>query len=656
MHQTPVMRPTILSRHARRSRTVLGAVLALAISGSGLVAATATTASAATVPKPYVLKGGESAAVYSYADAIRETVWVIAPDFDGDGEKDRIAVDIVRPRELDAKRVKVPVVMDASPYYTSVGRGNETEFKSFDEEGNLVKFPLFYDNYFVPRGYAYVAPDIAGTSRSTGCVDTGGKSDVGSAKAVVQWLNGNADAVDADGKPVRASWSNGRTGMIGKSYDGTLANGVAATGVKGLETIVPISAISSWYDYSRSQGLPYSWDYSSGLASRVGTNRTQPQDCSATLARMNAEDADETGEHNAFWDERNYRDSAALNAKKVKASVFIYHGLQDTNVKTRHFSTWWKELGKAGVTRKMWLSRVGHVDPFDINRDEWVRTLHRWFDHELMGIKNSIMLEPPVRVETKPNHWVSSVSWPARLTTTTLRPQADGGLARSPERATQSWVNSPSQRENVAVTEGDNPNRLLYATTPLLADARMSGSMVAKVRVRSQVPTGQVGVMLVDYGEGDRVLATGDGASTTTTETCVGQSTANDDACYFTMNRNVGTTPLQVLGRGWARLDGAGTHDVTVTLDPDDAVVAKGHRLGVVVVAAANGRVRNVDTTASTYTLDLAKSQFVLPGLALPHPTWPSSWSWLPKRSEIVPGTLPDVRRSELPVMLDTTG
>ena len=39
--------------------------------------------------------------------------------------------------------------------------------------------------------------------------------------------------------------------MIGKSYDGTLANGVAATGVDGLTTIVPISAISDWYDYSR---------------------------------------------------------------------------------------------------------------------------------------------------------------------------------------------------------------------------------------------------------------------------------------------------------------------------------------------------------------------------------------------------------------------
>ncbi len=43
--------------------------------------------------------------------------------------------------------------------------------------------------------------------------------------------------------------------MIGKSYDGTFANGVAATGVDGLTTIVPISAISDWYDYSRMGGI-----------------------------------------------------------------------------------------------------------------------------------------------------------------------------------------------------------------------------------------------------------------------------------------------------------------------------------------------------------------------------------------------------------------
>ena len=45
--------------------------------------------------------------------------------------------------------------------------------------------------------------------------------------------------------------------MIGGSWDGTIANAVAATGVEGLETIVPIAAISSWYDYTRGNGIPY---------------------------------------------------------------------------------------------------------------------------------------------------------------------------------------------------------------------------------------------------------------------------------------------------------------------------------------------------------------------------------------------------------------
>jgi len=55
-------------------------------------------------------------------------VWVTAPDFDGDGEPDRVAADIVRPAETDRAGVDVPVVMDASPYYLSLGRGNEGEF------------------------------------------------------------------------------------------------------------------------------------------------------------------------------------------------------------------------------------------------------------------------------------------------------------------------------------------------------------------------------------------------------------------------------------------------------------------------------------------------------------------------------------------------
>jgi X-Pro dipeptidyl-peptidase len=40
-----------------------------------------------------------------------------------------VAVDIVRPRETDAAGVKIPVIMDSSPYYQCCGRGNESELK-----------------------------------------------------------------------------------------------------------------------------------------------------------------------------------------------------------------------------------------------------------------------------------------------------------------------------------------------------------------------------------------------------------------------------------------------------------------------------------------------------------------------------------------------
>ncbi|WP_167305859.1 CocE/NonD family hydrolase [Nocardioides euryhalodurans] len=637
------------SRTALTGLAVGGLVLA-GLSVASLTGPAAGAPPGAAPGTPYELRNGRTAPIHDYAGAIRETVWVTAPDFDDDGEPDRVAADIIRPRETAAAGVDVPVVMDASPYHLSVGRGNEGEFKTYAEDGSPEQFPLFYDNYFVPRGYAFVAVDVAGTARSTGCVDQGGVSDVGSVEAVVKWLNGNAEAVDAEGEPVTADWTNGRTGMIGKSYDGTIANGVAATGVEGLETIVPISAISSWYDYDRSQGLPFSWDYPSWLSGYVARNRTEPVDCSATLQRMAAEDGDETGAYDAFWAERDHRQGPVTNVGNVEASVFVYHGLQDTNVKTRNFSQWWTQLGREGVTRKMWLTRVGHVDPFDTDRSRWVRTLHRWFDSELMGIDNGILDEREVDVEVRPDEWVTQTRWPARGQTT-FTPRADGRmLAKRATAGTASWVNDPQQSETAALTSGNGSRRLLFASGPLRKDTRMSGTATATLGVTTEVPVGQVGVMLVDYGLGERVLASGDGAVTTQQESCHGSSTSYDDACYFTMRRNVGTTPLQVLGRGWARLDGAGRHDVTVRMDPDDTVVSKGHRLGLVVVAAAPSRLRNVDTSpTSRYTLDLAATSFSVPGkVSTAAGRSARRLAWLP--DELVRGTVaPPAKKFVLP-------
>ena len=592
----------------------------------------------------YVLDNGVTAPIYDYPASIRESVWVGVPDFNGCGSPLLVAADIIRPHELDGI-AKVPVIMVASPYYLCLGRGNELEMKEYDDDGNPTKFPLFYDNYFVPRGYAVVAVDMAGTARSTGCSDQGAASDLLSVKAVIDWLNGKAGAVDVWKNPVKADWSNGVVGMIGKSYDGTLANGVAAMGVPGLKTIVPIGAISSWYDYDRYQNLPFSYNYPSYLSDYVAGNRKIEIDCDTCFANLDAEDGDETGAYTEFWAARDYRAGLTTDASQVNASVFIIHGLQDDNVKTPNFARWWKLLGDYHVERKLWLTRVGHVDPFDVDRAYWVETIHRWFDYQLFGIQNGIDREPAVRVENAPEQWVEAKDWPRREHEVRLSPRADGRLALGTgSKGAISWLNNPNQTEATAVTAGENPNRLLFTTGLLTRDLRITGAPKLELEITHDAAggVGQVGVELVDYGVAERVLSEGDGVSTVATQSCWGDDWRDfDDPCYFDVVRLMGQTPLQVLSRGWARLDTPGTHRLIIEMVPNDIIVPAGHQLGLVLVAASPEWVVTVDPDpTTTYTVNLRGSLLRIP-IVGPVADFRPGKSKVPPQRMLTRGTLP---------------
>lgn len=596
-------------------KAVLAAALVvtpLALSGSASGAGSPAASTSYAAPTSYAAKGGETKPIYSYKNAIRESVSVQAPDGDGDGRPDVVTADIVRPKELDGS-ARVPVIMDASPYYLCCGRGNEGETKTYDSKGNPLKLPLFYDNYFEPRGYAIVQVDMAGTARSSGCADEGAASDINSVKAVIDWLNGRAKAVDLNGKPVKAYWTDGKVGMIGKSYDGTLANGVAATGVEGLETVVPISAISSWYDYDRSQGLPFSYNYPSWLSGYVESARTRQVDCSAVNAAMDRHDADETGDYTKFWSARDYRSDPPPSASKVTASVFLVHGLQDTNVKTVNFGRWYDLLKRNDVVTKVWLSRLGHVDPFDYRRALWVDTLHRWFDSQLMGIDNGILDEPRVDVETSPGTWQTSKTWPVSDNDQKLTFHAAGSLTTGKaDNGTDTFVNDPGQSESQAIAKGNNPNRLLYVSGSLAHDLRTSGEATVDLTVKPNAKVGQVAVALIDYGTQVRVPDNGEGNTTLSKETCWGESTSYDDACYHNSVEATQSSTLAVLARGWARLDGNASNSLTVDLAYNDVVVEKGHQLGLVIYGASDWTV-TVDNSASKYSVDLSKSSLTLP-------------------------------------------
>ncbi|MER5205444.1 Xaa-Pro dipeptidyl-peptidase [Streptomyces sp. NPDC002825] len=617
-------------RRTRGARLTYGTLVSAAT--AALFATLVTPAGA--LPEPVSPFVRESRPVHSYADAVRESVWVdTGLDGDGDGRADRVAVDIVRPREPAAAGRRIPVIMDASPYYACCGRGNESQKKTYDADGNPVQLPLFYDNFFVPRGYAFVAVDLAGTNRSDGCDDVGGRSDVQSAKAVVDWLNGRARGYTSrtGGTPARATgWSTGNVGMIGKSWDGTIANGVAATGVEGLKTIVPIGAISSWYDYFHSQGAPLYNANPSWLSEYVNSPEAQRR-CGAVQDRITA-GTPYSGDWTPDWTERDH----VKDAGKVRASVFVVHGQQDLNVRAGQFGQWWDALAAHGVERKIWLSQTGHVDPFDFRRADWVRTLHRWFDHYLLGYDNGIDREPVADVERAPDVWSTDRAWPARATeTTTMRPvrtaqPGAGGLGLTPAApgSTATFTDDPGLGELdwAARIDEDTPEKAGFATRPLSRDLRISGSSKVTVTATPTTATAHLSAVLVDLGP-DTIRdygAAGEGITTLTDRTCWGASTAGDSACFKETAARTTDVAYTVVSRGWADL---GTwadpreerpltpgraYTLTLNLAATDHVVPAGHRLAL-IVGGTDKDLLDPPSTTPTLTLDLARTWAKVP-------------------------------------------
>jgi X-Pro dipeptidyl-peptidase len=598
-------------------------VLAVVAGLGATLALTATPAHAGNVPH---IRGTSTVPVYSYENAVRESVWVqTSLDNDADGVRDKVAVDIVRPRETAAKHLRIPVVMEGSPYYSCCGRGNESELKAYDANGVITSQPLYYDNYFVPRGYAFVAADLPGTNRSTGCEDVGGREEVLGAKAVIDWLNGRAKATYSDGSPaVATGWTNGKVGMIGKSWDGSVANGVAATGVEGLETIVPISAISSWYDYQRYNGILRDPDYPEYLHGYV--NGRPPAACADVLAKLDTGSDDATGDYNAYWAERNYRPSA----RSVHASVFIVHGINDTNVTTTQFAQWYSDLR---VPKKIWLSQMGHVDPFDIRRGEWVDTLHRWFDRYLQGLHNGIDREPAATIETGPGTWENQRTWPVPGAHPVKVALGDGDgvtgtLGGSSGSGSRTWLDVPTLRERTAVATPNVPvaGRQAFLSAPLTADVRLSGTPSATLRVKVDKPTTSLTARLVDYGSAARInyQASGEGITKLTTESCWGASTAADNACYFDTAENVVTSTQATLTRGWqdaahhvslrftTPLKPDRWYSITVKMQPTDQTLKAGHVLGL-ILQQSDTDYASPTPTGATVTLDLHGSSLSLP-------------------------------------------
>lgn len=412
--------------------------------------------------------------VYAYAD-INETVFVESTtDTDSDGVLDLIAVTIDRPSSSE----KLPVILKMSPY--SQG-GNSLDFhdtdvdllpqdqaieasakrRSFRSKSNIFKNKET-DKF---SGYANVYADSVGTGKSTGCPTVGDMSETLGAKAVIDWLNGRARAFNSNGKEVKATWSNGNVGMIGVSYNGTLPIMVATTGVEGLKAIIPIAAISNWYDYYRANGLVVNpGGYIGEDADILGQYIVRKNACKKELSIITQTMGREHGDFSAFWQKRDY----LKKAKDIKAAVFLAQGQADWNVKQKQAIQLFEALDEQ-TPKRLFLHLGAHSYPIDRG---FRNNVDLWFDHYVKGVDNGINKKLPVRIQAIGETVAKEQSqWPHESTFKQVFTLGNGEVKKiidiGSQNKLETFVKNPTN---------ENPNRLVYMSKPLENDTLFSGT------------------------------------------------------------------------------------------------------------------------------------------------------------------------------------
>jgi X-Pro dipeptidyl-peptidase len=607
--RTPMIRSRRL-RIADSARNILPATIAAVLS------ALAAAAPAADTPR---FVDGQAQVVEEFADArkwIRETLWVETEfDSDGDGARDRMHVDVTRPAQTK-DGLKVAVIYETSPYYAEVAKESPSYVWNPNHELDEVppahqpppalgfnpKRTRISDSLvaeWVPRGFAVVHSESPGTGLSDGSPTCGGANEALAPKAVIDWLNGRARGFTArdGGDEVKATWSTGKVGMTGTSYNGTLCIAAATTGVEGLAAIIPVAPNTSYYRYYRANGLVrhpggymgedmdvlYQFIHSGDPAKRDWANEHILE--GELLAGIDRT----TGDWNDFWKERDYWHQL----DRVKVPTFLAHGLNDWNVMPSHSTHVYRELRKKGVPARLYLHQGGH------GGDPPFEQMNRWFTRWLYEVDNGAERDPAfiiAREGGKRSEPTDYADWPnPAAAPVTLRPRA-GGLGvgalvadAAPEDAKETITDDVAKSGTSLAKAAKSEHRLLYALPTLSAPLHLSGTPKLTIRLACDKPAANVSVWLVSLPwKGGRNLS-GD-----------------------------------IVTRGWADprnhasidrqepLEAGRFYDLTFELESDDQIIAAGEQLALMIFSS--DRDFTLWPKAGTkLTVDLAGTALELP-------------------------------------------
>ncbi len=541
-----------------------------------------------------VFVDGQAQEVPAFADSsrwIRYDLWVETEfDTDGDGKLDRMHVDVSRPWQTETAGLKVPVIYESSPYYSGTASTDAQYFWSPNQElgkpsperkyppdiKHQKRSPIISNSLvatWVPRGFAVVHSQAPGTGLSQGCPTVGGENERLAPKAVVDWLNGRAKGfttIDGD-ETLTATWCTGKVGMVGTSYNGTIPLACATTGVEGLAAIIPVAPNTSYYHYYRSHGLVrhpggYMGEDIDVLYDFINSGDPTKRDyCNQEVRdKEMVKNFDRTnGDYNDFWAGRDYMNKI----QDVKAATLMAHGFNDWNVMPEHSIRIFLKLKEMGLPVQLYCHQGGH------GGDPPLEQMNKWFSRYLYGVENSVEQEPKswiVRENERRNNPTAYPDYPhPNATHITLYPTKGGndsgglGTSRGGEPAKETLTDDASISGADLASADSSTHRLLYVSEPLREPLHISGIPNIKIRLASNQPTANLSVWLVSLP--------------------------------WTNSRR---PTDNIITRGWADpqnhssltdgepLKPGEFYNVQFTLQPDDQVIPKDARIGLMIFSS----------------------------------------------------------------------
>jgi len=423
-------------------------------------------------------------------------------DIPVDGPQGRISIhlDLWRPDpatfvgdDASLAEAPAPVVVDMGPYFGSIKRGEDRRTSHYVHKWMF--------EHMIPRGYAFAAVENAGSAGSTGCWDFMGPNEVAGAAAAVDWLGSQP-------------WSNGKVGMIGKSYDGMTQIMAASRNPQHLATIVPVAPLTHAYAGVYMNGVPYLGFWGGALAAYtvltgiadIPTHTPERVPNAVARAPHMAQCTPENvvgglgnlGDYNEYYQKRDFRESA----KTLSIPVFFMQGFLDANVRPDNAFPYVNDLPGP---KMVWLGQWRHdyANATWAGREDMYLALHRWFDRWLLGIDNGIENELGIVVQDSQGNWRREETWPPADAQPLLFRLAEGRLVADPaaQGTFSRFVDDGNPEWHLGrarPVQAPLPNYVVYYGEPLTHAAHVAGPAVLEIHVKSNGPRGQIVALLLD--------------------------------------------------------------------------------------------------------------------------------------------------------------